>query len=105
MILQHETELPPEERDAAPTHSPDVVAVHDDNSRGRPFDPGDQLEDRALAGSRMAGEVDELAGGDAERDVGQCIAPARIALGDAAELDHSSSSAPAKSDAMNGRKS
>ena len=61
-----------------------VLAVDDHACRwsGRSI-AADQLEQRALARARMAGDEHHLAALDGERDVAQRLVAARVALGDA----------------------
>ena len=51
--------------------SGDGFAVRADRARGRLFEPGDEIEQRALAATGRAQQNDELAGLDLEIDVGQ----------------------------------
>ena len=57
---------------AGAVHLQDVVAPEEDlaagDDRRRPQDPHDRLRDRRLAAARLAGEAEDLAVGDGERD-------------------------------------
>ena len=50
-----------------PRHAPALT----DQSLGRPKDPGDHLQERALAGAVVPDQREELPLGDVERDVAQ----------------------------------
>ncbi len=85
VVLENEAELAAQERHRARLQRSDVLAVDDDAARRRPLDRDHQLEQRGLAGARMAGDERQLARVDVEAYVVQRLVAAWIALGDVAE--------------------
>ncbi len=66
----------------------DVLAADADRARVRPVERADQVEQRALAAPRRAGQRDELAGVEPERDVLERVDPAALeALADVLDDD------------------
>src|SRR5579872_6821142 len=108
MILEYHSDLPAKGRDQAGLERAGIAACDEHGAARRPLQKRDQLEDRALAGSRSAGQEHHLAGVNLETDARQRFAPVGIALADTVERDHAagpSTSAEAKAWASNSPKS
>jgi len=69
----------------------DVVAHHPDRTGARPVQPGDDRDQRGLAGAVRAEQPEELALGDLERDAAQGL-EVTVALVDGADVDRGSHS-------------
>src|SRR6185503_4863702 len=70
--LEHEADLRVAHvREVARRERRHVVPVEEVASGGRPIEAAEQVHERRLAGARRAGERDELAGRDVERDAAQ----------------------------------
>src|SRR5262249_15297059 len=67
----------------------DVPAVDDDLSLRRQLVPEEQAEERRLSRARRAGQEDELALRDRERDVGERVPVAAVFLRKVEDLDQS----------------
>src|SRR5271156_742639 len=111
MILEHDAQTSAELRDAARLDRRGVLVVDEYLAAGGALDERDQLQDAALAGTRVAGQKHELAGLDAKRHPGKRLAPVRVALRHLVEVDHDAPSsavlrsADTNSDALNTPKS
>ena len=83
----HQAEVAAQPRQRSRREPPDVLLVDEHRALRRPLDARDELEHRALAGARRAGQVDELAFAELEARIDQRVVAARVALGDAGEAD------------------
>src|SRR5690606_29114884 len=88
----HHADLPAVAGDAAARDAPGVLAVDDHLAAGRPVDQGDQPEQGALAGARVAGHEHHFPPLDRQAQVAQRFLAAGKALGDVLDTDQSASS-------------
>ena len=91
VILKDDTDPLTEARYAAPRDAGRVQIVDEDRAAGRTFDQGDQLQQRALAGTGRPGQENHLAALDPEADAVQRLAPAGIPFLNVLESDHAAS--------------
>ncbi len=87
-ILEHDSELAPQERHVTPLHRARVHAGHAHLSGRRQLLHGHELEDRRFAGPARSREEGELALGEAEAHVVEREPRAGILLGDVLESNH-----------------
>ncbi len=85
VVLEDDAEVAAQIRQRALLEHADILAVDQHAAGVGALDRGDQLEQRALARARVAGDEHHLALGDPERDVLQRLIAAGIALVDLAE--------------------
>src|SRR4029453_12625467 len=88
MVLEDDADLAAEAGDLRARHDHGVLSVHDQVAARRPLDQRDQLEERRLAGARRSGQEHHLAAADIEREVGERLAPVRVAFEDVIEANH-----------------
>src|SRR5690606_39480290 len=104
VVLEHDADLLTERRQRAPRHPRRVMPVDEHRAAGRLLDQRDELQQRALAGARRAGQKGHLAALEVEADAAQRLTAPRITLVDALESNQprdSSTSARANCSALN----
>src|SRR4029077_17944680 len=89
VILEDHADVAAESGDVPRLQRLRVTPRDRDSATGRPLEQCDELQHRALAGTRAAREEHHLAGVDAEADVIECLAPVGVALAHPVEKRHS----------------
>src|SRR5690606_64143 len=87
VVLEDDADLASMRGDAGAPDTGEITAVDQDVAAARALEQRDQFHQRRLAGARMAGEEDHLAGGDVEAHVVQRFEPAGVPLAHPVELD------------------
>src|SRR5690606_19235232 len=77
MVLEHDAYLAPMQRHPAAAHPEQVAFTEQHRAAAGPFSEMDELEQGALAGTRMAGNEQHFPGLDFEADVAEGGMPAR----------------------------
>ena len=85
VVLEHHADLAPVHRDLAAAHLQQIALGEQHRAAAGPLGEVDQPEQRALAGPRVPGDEQHLAGGDVEVDVRQRDAAAGVLLADIVE--------------------
>src|SRR5690606_30311776 len=88
MVLEHHADPAPVVRHLAGMETAEVLAVDQHLAGGGPLHQHDQLEQRAFAGARVAGQKRKLPGRQVEAEIGQGFVPSGITLADILEADH-----------------
>src|SRR5438034_1394827 len=109
-ILKDEAQVAPQVGDRRRAQGREILAVDEHCAAVGALDRGDQLEERRLAGTGVAGEEKHLPRFDREADQSERLESPGIALADLAERDNGhaagqSRSAETNSSAANGRRS
>ena len=106
MVLEDDAEVAAQVGQGATLDHAEVLAVDQHAAGVRTFDSGDEFQQGALAGTRMASEESHLALGKFESNIFQCLIAARIALANLIEGDSVgiSSRAAMNSSATKGRR-
>ncbi len=88
LVLEDQAEVTAHVGQGAAAQGGQVLAIDHQAAGGRPLDGRDQLDQRRLAGTGMAGDQHHLAAVDTEAGILDGLQAARIALGQIAGFDH-----------------